>query len=209
MLSRYLLNFTLLGAEWVLWLLVLLSFVSVVVIIERLIFFFGHRARPDPELLERLRRGDLEGARSALLDRRGMVADAIGAGLKHASKGPEAVEAVVASEVAASRQRYDRFLVYLGTVGSNAPFVGLFGTVLGIIRAFADLAASEEAGANVVMAGISEALVATAVGIGVAIPAVVFYNLFARWLKRITTDTTAAAQALLAGLHATHGKKEP
>ena len=202
MLTELLLEFTLIGAEWVLWLLVLLSFLSVVVVVERLIFFFGHSKRPAVSLLEALREGRFDEARTALGSLPGMVGDAIGAGLRHADKGPEAVEAVVASEVAASRQRYDRFLVYLGTVGSNAPFVGLFGTVLGIIRAFADLAASEKAGVNVVMAGISEALVATAVGIGVAIPAVVFYNLFARWLKRITQDTTAATQALLAGLRA-------
>ncbi len=208
MLTELLLQFTLVGAEWVLWLLVLLSFVSIVVVVERLIFFFGHSHRPTARLLEALREGRFDEARTTLESVRGMVAEAIGAGLRHAEKGPEAVEAVVASEVAASRQRYDRFLVYLGTVGSNAPFVGLFGTVLGIIRAFADLAASEKGGADVVMAGISEALVATAVGIGVAIPAVVFYNLFARWLKRITQDTTAATQALLAGLRAARGGEE-
>ena len=73
-----------------------------------------------------------------------------------------------------------------GTLGNNAPFVGLFGTVLGIIKAFHDLGATGAKGAAIqqtVMAGISEALVATAVGLAVAIPAVVAFNVFNRWLK--------------------------
>ena len=69
-------------------------------------------------------------------------------------------------------------LNFLGTLGANAPFIGLFGTVLGIIHAFKDLALTEGGGGPAVMAGIAEALVATAVGLLVAIPAVVMYNYF-------------------------------
>ena len=80
----------------------------------------------------------------------------------------------------------------LGTLGNNAPFIGLFGTVLGIIKAFADLAKNQgAAGRPVVMRGISEALVATAVGLLVAIPAVIAYNIFQgrvrRTMRRIDT----------------------
>ncbi len=78
--------------------------------------------------------------------------------------------------MAAERPRYERFLSFLGTLGSNAPFIGLFGTVLGIIKAFNDLGAVAIQGSAIqqtVMTGISEALVATAVGLAVAIPAVV------------------------------------
>jgi biopolymer transport protein ExbB len=71
-----------------------------------------------------------------------------------------------------------RFIWLLGTIGSSAPFVGLFGTVVGIIKSFDSIAASGKSGFNVVAAGLSEALVATAAGIIVAVIAVIFYNYF-------------------------------
>ena len=91
----------------------------------------------------------------------------------------------------------------LGTLGNNAPFIGLFGTVLGIIRAFADLAAhpGAAAGASTVMAGISEALVATAVGLFVAIPAVLAYNIYQRLLKRVVGRSQSLGNAIAAGLY--------
>jgi biopolymer transport protein ExbB len=75
------------------------------------------------------------------------------------------------------RDKWARYSTFLGSVGSNAPFIGLLGTVFGILKAFADLSLATVGGPQVVMAGISEALMATAVGLMVAIPAVVFYNL--------------------------------
>ena len=86
------------------------------------------------------------------------------------------------------RPRYERFLSFLGTLGSNAPFIGLFGTVLGIIKPFADLGNVTLKGAAIqqtVMRGISEALVATAVGLAVAIPAVIAYNRYADQVSRL------------------------
>jgi len=96
-----------------------------------------------------------------------------------------------------------RGLGFLATIGSIAPFIGLFGTVLGIIRAFADLAAhpGAAAGASTVMAGISEALVATAVGLFVAIPAVLAYNIYQRLLKRVVGRSQSLGNAIAAGLY--------
>ena len=74
---------------------------------------------------------------------------------------------------------------FLATVGSNAPYIGLFGTVLGIMKSFNDLAQSAQAGQNSVMAGISAALIATAAGLLVAIPAVLAYNYFQKQVKLI------------------------
>ena len=89
----------------------------------------------------------------------------------------------------------------LGTTASSAPFIGLFGTVLGIVEAFAALAANAQAGgvtegAANIMSGISEALVATAVGLLVALPAVAVYNVFGRWLKTIVARSEAIGHAL-------------
>jgi len=79
----------------------------------------------------------------------------------------------------------EKRLGILATFGNNAPFIGLFGTVLGIIKAFHDLGISKEFGVRVVMTGISEALVATAMGLFVAIPSVIAYNYFVRRVKKI------------------------
>ncbi len=77
----------------------------------------------------------------------------------------------------------DKRLGILATFGNNAPFIGLFGTVLGVIKAFNDLGASSEFGVKVVMEGISQALVSTALGLFVAIPSVIAYNYFVRKMK--------------------------
>ena len=92
-------------------------------------------------------------------------------------------------------------LSFLGTLGNNAPFIGLFGTVLGIIRAFADLSqAAAGQASQAVMAGISEALIATAVGLLVALPAVVAYNVFMRVIRNRVTDAESLGAQLVARL---------
>ena len=203
MLTQKLLAVTNLGADWVLWLLVALSVVSVGIMIERAVFFATRRLADSDALARRLLAGDLVGVREALGDRQGMEADVVRAAVEHAAKGPGAVAEVVNAQLERSRIDYERRLVFLGTLGNNAPFLGLFGTVLGVIRAFADLAAHPgAAGAGTVMAGISEALIATAVGLFVALPAVITFNFFQRWLRRTIQRATALGHAAVAWLEA-------
>jgi biopolymer transport protein ExbB len=154
--SARFLAFTLHGATWVLWLLIALSVISVAIMFER-VWYFRTR-RPQKAAL-------MSDARTLLADANGDVAAAV--------------------EGAKNRQRLrlERHLGFLATLGSNAPFIGLFGTVLGIIKAFHDLAGNQGGGPSVVMGGISEALVATAVGLMVAIPAVVAFNYFNRRVR--------------------------
>lgn len=85
----------------------------------------------------------------------------------------------------------EKRLGILATFGNNAPFIGLFGTVLGIINAFHTLSKGDEFGINAVMGGISEALVATAAGLFVAIPSVIAYNYFIRKIKMLLLETEA------------------
>ncbi len=206
MLTQKLLAFTALGADWVLWLLLLLSVASVGVMIERAFFFFARRLPEHDALARSLLAGDLAGARGAVEGREGMEADVIRAVVEHAGKGPDAVAEVVNAQLERTRLDYERRLAFLGTLGNNAPFIGLFGTVLGIIRAFVDLAAHPGAGgASTVMAGISEALVATAVGLFVALPAVVMFNLYQRWLRRSAQRSAALGHAAVAFLKARSG----
>lgn len=202
--------FTALGATWVLWLLVGLSVVSVAVMIERAIYFLTHSLGDVDDVMKQLARGDLDGAVRSVGDRRGLEAEVVRQGVQAAAQGPEAVEKLVQAVIVRERLRYERFLSYLGTLGNNAPFVGLFGTVIGIIEAFAALAANAQTGtmtsgsANI-MDGISEALVATAVGLLVALPAVAIYNVFARWLKTIVSRSEALGLALASHLNSVTG----
>ncbi|NBD13066.1 MULTISPECIES: MotA/TolQ/ExbB proton channel family protein [Corallococcus] len=204
-LSGKLLGVTLTSAEWVLWVLVVLSVLSIAVMLERAVYFARNRL-PDSELLAvRLARGELEAVRVAAARHRGMEAAVIREALASAAQGADTVEQVIASTVARERPQYERFLSFLGTLGNNAPFIGLFGTVLGIIKAFNDLGSLTAKGGamqQTVMAGISEALVATAVGLAVAIPAVVAFNVFNRQLKTLTSRTQALGHALVGSLRA-------
>lgn len=85
----------------------------------------------------------------------------------------------------------------LGTVGSTAPFVGLLGTVMGIVNSFQSMAASGSGGLGTVSAGIAEALVTTAFGLLVAIPAVMFFNYFQGWIEARAVDIAEASNELL------------
>ncbi len=206
MISNRLLALTNLGAEWVLWLLLALSIVSVGVMIERAVFFLARRLRVADDVQRRLLAGDLAGAAAAVEGREGLEAAVVRAVTEHAGMGSQAVREVVAGTIERGRLDYERRLAFLGTLGNNAPFLGLFGTVLGVIRAFFDLSRNPAAGgAGTVMVGISEALVATAVGLFVALPAVVAYNLFQRGLRRATQRATALGHAAVAHLEARRG----
>ncbi len=187
-LSARFLSLALGGAGWVLWLLVALSVISLAISLERLWYFRTHRVEK-ATLLADMR---------ALLRERALDRP------DDATLAPPRSDLAAAAEGAKVREklRLERNLSFLATLGSNAPFVGLFGTVLGIIKAFHDLAGNQTGGPSVVMAGISEALVATAVGLMVAIPAVVAFNYFNRRVRRSMCKVEWAAHLALADLRA-------
>jgi biopolymer transport protein ExbB len=204
MLTHTLLRFTDLGEDWILYILFGLSLASVAIMLERLLFFGSRTLRGADTLASQLLAGNLEVVRERLAKSRGMEGQVLLAAIAEAPKGPGAVEEVIASGIARQRMLYERSLSFLGTLGNNAPFVGLLGTVLGIIRAFQDLSNATPGaiakGPQTVMAGISAALVATAVGLFVALPAVVAFNTYQRWLKTITSRTNMLGHALVAHL---------
>ena len=209
MIIQKLLAIVNLGAAWVLWLLVGLSVISVGIMIERTFFFLGRRLPGRESLSALLLAGEFKKAREALGERFGIEADVLRAALDQADSGPDSVAKVVDANVKRSRLEYESRLAFLATLGNNAPFIGLFGTVLGIIRAFSDLARNPSAaGASSVMAGISEALIATAVGLLVALPAVVAYNVFQRALRRASQRALVLADLLEARLRGSDVKSE-
>jgi biopolymer transport protein ExbB len=206
-LTERILGFTLLGSEWVLWLLIGLSVLSVAIMVERGIFL-REGADADAlarELGTRLRKGDLEGARQALNGKRVPAATVAASGLENYDRGSDAVSEAMAGTKARLRIDLERNLGVLGTLGNNAPFIGLFGTVLGIIKAFADLSHNQSGGAAAVMSGISEALVATAVGLMVAIPAVIAFNFFQGKVRKTMARIDAIAHLVLSTIPAARG----
>ena len=191
------------GSEWVMLLLLGLSVISIAIVVERGLFLRRRRHaldRLDGALSPLIQREDAARMRAVLEKEHEPVLQAAVAGFERMPRDRAATEKIVASELGRERLRLERRLAYLGTLGNNAPFIGLFGTVLGIIRAFRDLSLESQANTAAVMAGISEALVATAVGLFVALPAVLFYNFFQRQVDRVLSVSESLVQGILAGL---------
>lgn len=199
-----------LGATWVLWLLVGLSVAALAVALERWVFF--RWTRDEVGVLRTLvnrafSEGSLQESRRKLDERRSLEARMLSAGLM-ASNAAEAEERMLA-EAGLQRLRGEQHLSFLGTLGNNAPFVGLLGTVVGIIGAFAELEAAGGQLTSGLMAEIGEALVATAVGLLVALPAVACYNAFQRTLATRLAQGDALSRELLAQFHAQPAEKLP
>ena len=198
------------GAEWIMYLLIGLSVLSMGVTIERWLFYRG-RQIDIQHLRERfsqlLNAGRKEEAMVLAQSLPSMAGHAVTACLRCPEQTPAAMERELTATLARERLEYERYLIILGTLGNSAPFIGLFGTVLGIIKAFMDLAQDMAGGAAVVMAGISEALVATALGLLVAIPSVVAYNALKAKVKGIGTDAEYLAHVVIT--HAATAAKAP
>ena len=190
------------GSRWVLWLLIGLSLAAVAVMIDRVWFFLQERPPKDrlTAAIRAMRDGGAASALAKLAGARSMEAQVVRICLQHAADGPNAVEDHKAAAIETERLRYEKRLAFLGTLGNNAPFVGLFGTVLGIIRAFHDLAGSalQGQGTQAVMTGIAEALVATGVGLLVALPSVAMYNIFVRHVETTVAAAEAASREVIA-----------
>lgn len=192
-------------AEWVLWLLIALSLASVAVMVERFLFYRRHAidiSMVRAELRRLLDEGDLAGAAEFLARFDSLETNTVLFGLRDYARGPDSVEDLLQGAARKERSRYERRLAFLATVASNAPFIGLFGTVLGIIRAFKDLSSNMAEASGAVMGGIAEALIATAVGLLVAIPAVVAFNYLKSRVKDIADDGNLLCATLLASLKA-------
>lgn len=218
-LQRLMTNF---GAGWVMWLLVVLSIMSVAIMLERGWFYWSLRddlGRLAGDLRKLLRENDLSGAKKRMESSPSAEAAVVSAGLLEADRGAKAAEEAMHGAAALQRMKLERRLAFLGTLGNNAPFIGLFGTVIGVVQAFEALGRQGGAAATAtaastmapqeVMSAIAEALVATAVGLAVAIPAVAMYNFFQRQAKSILANTEALTRVLLSHLSAVDSGTAP
>jgi biopolymer transport protein ExbB/TolQ len=192
-------------SEWVLYLLLGLSVASIGVILERWMFYRRRgidSVRVREALAKSLQKGDFAGAAAELKKHDTLETNVVLVGLQAAELGPESVEDLLVGALGQERSRYERRLSFLATLASNAPYIGLFGTVLGIIRSFRDLAANMADASSAVMAGLAESLVATAMGLLVAIPAVIAFNVFRGRVKDAVTNCQTLSGVLLSRLKA-------
>jgi biopolymer transport protein ExbB len=193
------------GASPILYLMLALSVASLAIMLERAWFFATHSENLEQlakGLGERLGADDIAGARRLVAASRSAEAAIVLAGLGQVERGPQAASEAMAGATVLYRMRLERWLNFLGTLGNNAPFVGLLGTVIGIVQAFHQL---EQSGVSAsatsgVMGAISEALVATAIGLAVAIPAVIAFNYFQRRIKTTLGNAEALEHIVLSYL---------
>lgn len=210
------------GAGWVLWLLGGLSVASVAVALERWVLY--RQAAGDLRALcaglqQRLATGDEARAADWLESSSSVAARVAAAGLRLFDRGPAAASRAMVSRTALEREALDERLAFLGTLGNNAPFIGLFGTVIGVIQAFEELGhsaaghvgagATSQVASGAVMSAIAEALVATAVGIAVALPAVAAYNYLQRRVEHVLGGAEVLSNLVLAYLESGDVPKPP
>ena len=199
------------GAAWVMWLMIFLSVISVAIMLERGWFYFSLRddiVKLAADLRNLLRVGDTEEALRKMEASPSAEAAVVVAGLREADRGMKAADEAMQGASALQKMKLERRLAYLGTLGNNAPFIGLFGTVIGVVQAFEQLGkqgmttaqSASSAAPQQVMAAIAEALVATAVGLVVAIPAVAMFNFYQRISRSILANTDALSHVLLSYL---------
>jgi biopolymer transport protein ExbB len=177
------LTLSMIGGEGILYLILVLSVVSITVIIERFLYFRCNRSRRpgfEQQIFRLLKARNREEALKLVDTERGPEARSLKQALSSLDEGVDEMEQAFSNQIAREQMAMEKRLLILGTLGNNTPFIGLLGTVLGIIKAFHDLSVTQASGPQVVMSGIAEALIATALGLFVAIPAVIAYNFFQR-----------------------------
>ncbi|RLB55985.1 MAG: MotA/TolQ/ExbB proton channel family protein [Deltaproteobacteria bacterium] len=204
--------FAMLGASWVMWLLVALSVVVLAIVLERAYYLFVSRddiAGLKRDLIDRLRIGDTLGTEKRLAESKSWEARIALAGLNAAEDGAASAEEQMTGEAGLAKLAMERNLAFIGTVGNNAPFVGLLGTVIGIIQAFHELDTSGGQVSAGLMGRVGEALVATAIGLLVALPAVAAFNYFTRVIRARVARGNALGASVLAYLKSTRFSTSP
>jgi biopolymer transport protein ExbB len=187
---------------WVMYLLLACSVLSVAVFVGKEIEFWK-KSKPERTAVMRTVRGFLERKEiDGAIQYCGSYSQSIfcriiGAGLAFYGKRIREIEDAVNREITVEIEKLEKRTIIVGTIANIAVYIGLFGTVIGIVNAFHGIASSGSAGLNSVIAGVAEALLNTAMGLAVAIPAVIFFNWMMKQIKTLTHEMDAAAGELL------------
>src|SRR5581483_1783543 len=190
----------LLKGGWTMLPLIFCSILSLGIVAER-VWFFSKKRTDVRGTLEEIRaaskRKDWSEALAICNETGGSAAQVLKAGLSKRGKGPKAIKDAMDLKAREETSDLERYIPVVGTIGNIAPFIGLFGTVLGVMRAFKDIAAAGGGGSAVVMNGIAEALITTATGLFVAVPAVIGFNYLVNTVQKFSSEFENASDELL------------
>jgi biopolymer transport protein ExbB/TolQ len=181
--------------------LLLCSVVSVTIFLER-IFYYRKRSKTKriefmAEIANALKIGNIQGAIKICKETLSPFSSVVYSGLKLHDYSEKEIANAMLREITIETTKLERYTSIVGTIGNTAVYIGLFGTVLGIIRAFHDIASAGTGGMSIVIGGVAEAMVCTATGLFVAIPAVVAFNYFTRRVEHFTDDMKLCASELI------------
>jgi len=173
------------------------SVLSIGIIIERCVYYRMRSKIKREEFMlyisEELEKGRINSAVEICEATDAPFSKVVQIGLSFAEHDEKVIESAMERGITAETVELEKFTSVVGTIGSTAVYIGLFGTVLGIIRAFGDISKSGSGGMSVVISGISEALICTAAGLCVAVPAVIAYNYFIKRVDGFVTDMELCA----------------
>jgi len=177
------------------------SVLSVTILLERLIYYRRRSRVSRMEFMigikRALKKGDLETAMGICQDTQTPFSRVVSSGLEFSGRPEKEISNAMEREIAIETTKLERYTSIVGTIGNTAVYIGLFGTVLGIIRAFHDISAAGAGGMSIVIGGIAEALVCTATGLFVAIPAVIAFNYFTKKVESFMNDMELCASELV------------
>ena len=183
------------------YILLFCSIVSLGVIFERF-FYFKRRSRVKrPEIMikmkEELAKGNTGKAQALCKSAKTPFSEVAHSGLYLSGHNEKIISAAMEREIVVETTKLEKYTSIVGTIGSTAVYIGLFGTVIGIIRAFHDISLSGSGGISIVIGGISEALICTAAGLLVAVPAVIAYNYFIKRIDSFVSDMELCASEVI------------
>lgn len=183
------------------YILIFCSVLSLAVIVERLFNYF-RRSRTDKlffmkKIQDSVEKGQVEQALALCEKGKAPFCSVVRMGLKNIKHEEKVIESAMEREIMLETVLLERYTTIVGTIGNIAVYIGLFGTVLGIVNSFHNIAQIGSGGISIVIGGVSEALICTATGLLVAIPAVVAYNYFLRRIDRFVTEMQYCASATL------------
>jgi biopolymer transport protein ExbB len=183
------------------YILLFCSFLSVMIILERILYYRRLSRTDRREFMvmigRSLKSGRIDTARAICQKTKAPFSQVVFSGLELHGRPEKEMSNAMEREITIETSDLERYIGIVGTIGNTAVYIGLFGTVLGIIRAFHDISVAGAGGMSIVIGGVAEALVCTATGLAVAIPAVIAYNYFSKRVERFIDDMELCASELL------------
>jgi biopolymer transport protein ExbB/TolQ len=183
------------------YILLFCSLISIAIFLERLMYYRKLSKIKRNEFMVAMRRAvnnkNMERAVEICRITPAPFSQVVHAGLELYNRSGKEISNAMEREITVATAKLERYTSIVATIGNTAVYIGLFGTVLGIIRAFHDISAAGAGGMSIVIGGVAEALVCTATGLFVAIPAVIAYNYFTKRVERFITDMELCASEFM------------